>query len=132
MVNEFDFDLGINGFKYSDLFDAVKLKELAEKFYAEKSFSKAHELYARAMELPDLSPADARWVDDVLPVGNVPILNAEFVGFGVIQIADIEPVLAGRTDAKIVINVGHRWRGDQGQCEEGWFEPFHHETYLAA
>ncbi|MEO5859895.1 MAG: FAD-dependent oxidoreductase, partial [Pyrinomonadaceae bacterium] len=35
MVNEFDFDLGINGFKYSDLFDAVKLKALAEKFYAE-------------------------------------------------------------------------------------------------
>ena len=35
MVNEFDFDLGINGFRYSDLFDAVKLKELAEKFYAE-------------------------------------------------------------------------------------------------
>jgi hypothetical protein len=29
-----DFDLGIVGFKYSDLFDAVKLKELAEKFYA--------------------------------------------------------------------------------------------------
>ena len=35
MVNGFDFDLGINGFRYSDLFDAVKLKELAEKFYAE-------------------------------------------------------------------------------------------------
>ncbi len=35
MVNEFDFELGINGFKYSDLFDAVKLKALAEKFYAE-------------------------------------------------------------------------------------------------
>lgn len=34
-MNEFDFDLGINGFKYSDLFDAVKLKSLAEKFYAE-------------------------------------------------------------------------------------------------
>ncbi|CAN5451861.1 FAD-dependent oxidoreductase [soil metagenome] len=30
-----DFDLGIVGFKYSDLFDAVKLKELAENFYAE-------------------------------------------------------------------------------------------------
>lgn len=35
MVNEFDIDLGINGFTYSDLFDAVKLKALAEKFYAE-------------------------------------------------------------------------------------------------
>jgi NADPH-dependent glutamate synthase beta subunit-like oxidoreductase/NAD(P)H-flavin reductase len=35
MVNEFDLDLGINGFSYSDLFDAVKLKALAEKFYAE-------------------------------------------------------------------------------------------------
>ncbi|MBP6004804.1 MAG: FAD-dependent oxidoreductase [Pyrinomonadaceae bacterium] len=30
-----DFVLGINGFNYSDLFDAVKLKELAEVFYAE-------------------------------------------------------------------------------------------------
>ncbi|MEP6901259.1 MAG: pyridine nucleotide-disulfide oxidoreductase, partial [Actinomycetota bacterium] len=30
-----DFDLGIVGFKYSDLFDAVKLRELAEKFYEE-------------------------------------------------------------------------------------------------
>ena len=30
-----DFDLGIEGFKFSDLFDAVKLKELAETFYAE-------------------------------------------------------------------------------------------------
>ncbi len=28
-----DFDLGIVGFRYSDLFDAVKLKQLAEKFY---------------------------------------------------------------------------------------------------
>ncbi len=30
-----DFELGISGFKYSDLFDASRLKELAEKFYAE-------------------------------------------------------------------------------------------------
>lgn len=30
-----DFDLGVVGFKYSDLFDAVKLKELADKFYDE-------------------------------------------------------------------------------------------------
>ena len=30
-----DFDLGIPGFKYSDLFDAYKLKELAENFYSE-------------------------------------------------------------------------------------------------
>lgn len=30
-----DFDLGIVGFKFSDLFDAVKLRELAEKFYDE-------------------------------------------------------------------------------------------------
>ncbi len=30
-----DFDLGIVGFKYSDLFDAYKLKELAENFYDE-------------------------------------------------------------------------------------------------
>ena len=30
-----DFDLGIEGFRYSDLYDAVKLKELAERFYAD-------------------------------------------------------------------------------------------------
>ncbi len=30
-----DLALGIEGFNYSDLFDSVKLKELAEAFYAE-------------------------------------------------------------------------------------------------
>src|SRR5215218_4184248 len=30
-----DFDLGVVGFKFSDLFDAVRLGELAEKFYEE-------------------------------------------------------------------------------------------------
>jgi len=30
-----DFDLGIVGFRYSDLYDAARLKELAEKFYEE-------------------------------------------------------------------------------------------------
>lgn len=30
-----DFDLGVEGFRFSDLFDASKLKELAERFYAE-------------------------------------------------------------------------------------------------
>ncbi len=30
-----DFDLGIVGFKYSDLYDAKKLEEIAEKFYTE-------------------------------------------------------------------------------------------------
>jgi NADPH-dependent glutamate synthase beta subunit-like oxidoreductase/NAD(P)H-flavin reductase len=30
-----DFDLGVSGFKFSDLFDAVRLAELAEKFYEE-------------------------------------------------------------------------------------------------
>ena len=34
-INGFDLELGIPGFFYSDLYDAVKLKELAEKFYAE-------------------------------------------------------------------------------------------------
>ncbi len=34
-ISDRDFDLGIVGFRYSDLFDAVKLKELAEKFYAD-------------------------------------------------------------------------------------------------
>ena len=33
--NDHDFNLGIAGFNYSDLFDAVKLRELAEKFYGE-------------------------------------------------------------------------------------------------
>ena len=32
-----DFELGIPGFRYSDLFDAFKLRELAENFYAELS-----------------------------------------------------------------------------------------------
>jgi len=31
----FDFELGIDGFRYSDLYDAVKLRELAERFYSE-------------------------------------------------------------------------------------------------
>ncbi len=33
--SQHDIDLGIPGFRFSDLFDAIKLKELAEKFYAE-------------------------------------------------------------------------------------------------
>ena len=33
--NTNDLELGIPGFRFSDLFDAVKLRELAEKFYAE-------------------------------------------------------------------------------------------------
>jgi len=32
---EFDLELGIDGFRFSDLFDALKLKELADRFYAE-------------------------------------------------------------------------------------------------
>ncbi len=34
-AGSFDFDLGVAGFRYSDLFDATRLKELAEKFYDE-------------------------------------------------------------------------------------------------
>ncbi|NNE98862.1 MAG: FAD-dependent oxidoreductase [Pyrinomonadaceae bacterium] len=34
-LSNHDFELGIPGFKYSDLFDAYKLKELAETFYSE-------------------------------------------------------------------------------------------------
>ena len=30
-----DLELGIEGFRYSDLYDAVKLKELTERFYGE-------------------------------------------------------------------------------------------------
>lgn len=35
MTSEYNFDLGINGFSFSDLFDAIRLKELADKFYSE-------------------------------------------------------------------------------------------------
>jgi uncharacterized protein YfaS (alpha-2-macroglobulin family) len=38
------------------------LKADAEKFYAEKSFSKAHELYARASLMSNITATDARWV----------------------------------------------------------------------
>ena len=34
-IDSYDFELGINGFRYSDLFDAPKLAELAEVFYKE-------------------------------------------------------------------------------------------------
>ena len=33
--SDYDFDLGLAGFKFSDLYDAGKLKEIAEIFYAE-------------------------------------------------------------------------------------------------
>lgn len=42
--------------------DYVRLKTEAEKFYAEKSFAKAHELYARAMVMSNLPASEARWV----------------------------------------------------------------------
>ena len=38
------------------------LKTEAEKFYADKSFAKAHELYARAMVMSNLTSHEARWV----------------------------------------------------------------------
>ncbi len=31
--SDHDFDLGISGFKFSDIFDAIRLKDLADKFY---------------------------------------------------------------------------------------------------
>ncbi|QYO66675.1 FAD-dependent oxidoreductase [Leptolyngbya sp. 7M] len=37
LANGFDMELGIAGFKYSDLFDPLRLKELADVFYAEVS-----------------------------------------------------------------------------------------------
>jgi uncharacterized protein YfaS (alpha-2-macroglobulin family) len=40
----------------------VALKTEAEKFYAEKSFAKAHELYARAMLMSNITSNEARWV----------------------------------------------------------------------
>ena len=38
------------------------LKAEAEKFYADKSYAKAHELYAKATEMSNISSNDARWV----------------------------------------------------------------------
>ena len=35
LTQNHDFELGIPGFHYSDLYDAVRLRELAEKFYSE-------------------------------------------------------------------------------------------------
>ena len=35
LTQNHDFELGIPGFHYSDLYDAVRLRELADKFYAE-------------------------------------------------------------------------------------------------
>ncbi len=35
MITDFDFNLGMDGYRYSDLFDAAKLKKLAEEFYDE-------------------------------------------------------------------------------------------------
>jgi len=40
----------------------TRLKADAEKLYAEGSFAKAHELYARAMEMSNLTSNEARWV----------------------------------------------------------------------
>ena len=34
-----EFELGIEGFRFSDLFDAAKLKELADRFYADVAAS---------------------------------------------------------------------------------------------
>ena len=38
------------------------LKDEAEKLYADKSFATAHELYARAMEMSNLTSNEARWI----------------------------------------------------------------------
>jgi len=38
------------------------LKAEAERFYAEKSFAKAQELYARAMGMSNIASNEARWV----------------------------------------------------------------------
>src|SRR5262245_56832829 len=44
----------------SQSYDSLKTE--AEKFYADKSFAKAHELYARMMAMSNISSNDARWV----------------------------------------------------------------------
>ncbi|HEY0006411.1 MAG TPA: MG2 domain-containing protein [Pyrinomonadaceae bacterium] len=50
----------LSGTAFGQQPDYVRLKTEAEKFYAEKSYSKAHELYVKAgaMKLP---PVEARW-----------------------------------------------------------------------
>src|ERR1041385_465691 len=40
----------------------VRLKADAEKFYADKSFAKAHELYSRAVVMSNITSNEARWV----------------------------------------------------------------------
>ena len=35
LTQNHDFEIGIPSFHYSDLYDALKLQELAEKFYSE-------------------------------------------------------------------------------------------------
>src|SRR5437868_4929519 len=35
VLGQNELELGIEGFRFSDLFDAIKLKELAERFYTE-------------------------------------------------------------------------------------------------
>ncbi|HEX5220154.1 MAG TPA: hypothetical protein VFZ59_11355, partial [Verrucomicrobiae bacterium] len=42
--------------------DYTRLKTEAEKLYAEGSYGKAHELYARAMEMSNISSNEVRWV----------------------------------------------------------------------
>ena len=48
----FDFNLGVEGFRYSDLFDPARLGELSEKFYAEVGEKE-----------PDLHEALRRYID---------------------------------------------------------------------
>jgi NADPH-dependent glutamate synthase beta subunit-like oxidoreductase/tetratricopeptide (TPR) repeat protein len=44
---DYNFNLGIPGFKYSDLYDAAKLREIAEKFYGE--VKKANPILSEAL-----------------------------------------------------------------------------------
>ena len=46
----------------------MRLKTEAEKFYAEKSFAKAHELYARAMVMSNLRPAKRGGCSSAMPI----------------------------------------------------------------
>lgn len=55
--------LAIQLFAAEEPRDYSALKAEAEKFFADKSFSKAHELYGRARELSNVSSNDARWVN---------------------------------------------------------------------
>ena len=64
-----DIDLGIDGFRFSDLFDPVRLKDLAERFYAE--VGKSDEVLHTALHLhdPGKRQFDVFWCEPAAGIG---------------------------------------------------------------